>query len=340
MNQRKDFIDIAKGIGIILVVLGHLDGGEQLSRYMIYAFHMPMFFMLSGVFADTKKPFKEYFVKSAKTLYLPYFILTVADAVIFGAIRLITGGNALGVIKADAIALLGFGFETNNRPLWFLFALFVIRLVYYFADKNKYVKYFVMVASLMFILAPSHFELPQKCIYLMAIPGLGFYILGNLMKAEILNTDKIIKGHTLASVLIFVALTVGLGFIANENGMIDMTWYNYSEPELFLAGSMFGTIAVIILSALISNLKIPSKVLCFFGRNSVIIMCAHYYIARKGMKFLMGRLDLSQYLYHPVTQAIALPVIMLIMVVVILIVNKYFYFVFGKSKPNKNQSSL
>lgn len=58
--RRSTFIDIAKGIGIILVVLGHLDTNGQISREVIYSFHMPLFFLLSGIFANTKMDFKLY----------------------------------------------------------------------------------------------------------------------------------------------------------------------------------------------------------------------------------------------------------------------------------------
>ena len=47
--MRLSFIDIAKGIGIILVILGHsLAYGCQNALFsMIYAFHMPVFFFFS-----------------------------------------------------------------------------------------------------------------------------------------------------------------------------------------------------------------------------------------------------------------------------------------------------
>ena len=41
-NEREHIIDIAKGIGILLVVLGHLP---SLFSSPIYLFHMPFFFI-------------------------------------------------------------------------------------------------------------------------------------------------------------------------------------------------------------------------------------------------------------------------------------------------------
>ncbi len=44
--MRIDSLDILKGIGIILVVVGHMIGNQLYIRPWIYAFHMPLFFML------------------------------------------------------------------------------------------------------------------------------------------------------------------------------------------------------------------------------------------------------------------------------------------------------
>lgn len=46
---RENWVDIAKGIGIILVVMGHANCPE-IPHGIIYSFHMPLFFFLSGLF--------------------------------------------------------------------------------------------------------------------------------------------------------------------------------------------------------------------------------------------------------------------------------------------------
>lgn len=48
--QREDWADFAKGIGIILVRFGHQKIFGKKLIYLIYAFHMPLFFMISGYF--------------------------------------------------------------------------------------------------------------------------------------------------------------------------------------------------------------------------------------------------------------------------------------------------
>ena len=47
VSERYTWIDCIKGIGIFLVVLGHIYKDNYIGQW-IYSFHMPLFFMLSG----------------------------------------------------------------------------------------------------------------------------------------------------------------------------------------------------------------------------------------------------------------------------------------------------
>jgi len=47
-NKRVDWIDVARGIAILLVIIGHTVPFESFTRVIIYSMHMPIFFILSG----------------------------------------------------------------------------------------------------------------------------------------------------------------------------------------------------------------------------------------------------------------------------------------------------
>lgn len=73
-NNRIEWIDTAKGMGLILVVLGHLHIPFLAS--WIYLFHMPLFFFLSGVvYSGQQYSFLEFLTRRIKTLVVPYFFL-------------------------------------------------------------------------------------------------------------------------------------------------------------------------------------------------------------------------------------------------------------------------
>ena len=68
MKERNITLDIMKGIGIILMVIGH-SGCPPFLKNFIYTFHMPLFFMISGYLITEGKP---NVIKKIKTLYWPF----------------------------------------------------------------------------------------------------------------------------------------------------------------------------------------------------------------------------------------------------------------------------
>lgn len=71
--MRNNVISIAKGIGIILMVIGHAEAPELITNF-IYTFHMPLFFIAAGYFFNIKyiKDPWPFISKRVKGLYFPF----------------------------------------------------------------------------------------------------------------------------------------------------------------------------------------------------------------------------------------------------------------------------
>ncbi|MEH7413750.1 acyltransferase family protein, partial [Neobacillus drentensis] len=86
--KRITWIDASKGIGIFLVIIGHstLIGP---SRFQIYAFHMPLFFFLSGYLFSFKKYscFKEFLKSKSKSILIPYFAFSIISIILLRYLR-------------------------------------------------------------------------------------------------------------------------------------------------------------------------------------------------------------------------------------------------------------
>lgn len=332
MGSRKGFIDAAKGIGIILVVLGHLDASGQLSRNIIYSFHMPLFFLLSGVFSNTNGDFKSYFKKNFLSLFVPYIIFVAVDAIACIVIGGINTQNLVYVAVEKAKELFGIGFGALNRPIWFFFALFVVKLAYYFISKAAAIKIVSIAAGIIFVILGKAVSYRPDFLWLVSVPCLSFYALGDIFRAQILKIDTIAeKKKPLFSVLT-VGLVALLAFSAGENLCVDMTMYKYGNAALFFANAIAGSLALIMLSALLSEKWLLTRIIVFYGKNSAIVMVCHYYFCRRILPSIMEKLSLSQYLYSAVTQLVVLVLILAALVPVILFSNKYIPFVFGKFK--------
>lgn len=137
--NRDKSLDIMKGIGILLVVFAHVYHNSGI----IYQFHMPLFFILSGA-AMTYSASEYVFLKKFKTLLVPYFVFSV---ICFGYWALIE--SKFRPLHDDAI--FGDYWEINiklqqllniftaincksafiyNIVLWFLPCLFMAELLY------------------------------------------------------------------------------------------------------------------------------------------------------------------------------------------------------------------
>lgn len=81
IKERRDYlIDMTKGVLIFLVVLGHSGLGIQ--HDIIFLFHMPLFFVLSGLFIRKEKCNRYYIRKRVTSLMIPYFVYGLTDCLI------------------------------------------------------------------------------------------------------------------------------------------------------------------------------------------------------------------------------------------------------------------
>ncbi len=154
-EKSIDWIFIAKGIGIILVVIGHYTPTDypiywKNIKEVIYTFHMPLFFILSGyLYCEAKQTYKQLVVKKTKRLLLPY----VSIALIFFFIKSSTGlfVQLQHPITRESILALALDPVHSYMPLlWFIHALFFIFLIYPLL--KKYMKNELLIISMFFII--------------------------------------------------------------------------------------------------------------------------------------------------------------------------------------------
>lgn len=133
-RNRLDWIDIAKGIAIILVIVGHTVPNPCSLRYAIFSFHMPVFFILAG-YTFRPKPWRELLSGSVSRLLVPYVVLALAWQV---PTFLMSGASLTGdvllsgfetLVFASGVDVPGFGVAAVGMA-WFLAALFMSRLLF------------------------------------------------------------------------------------------------------------------------------------------------------------------------------------------------------------------
>ena len=130
-DKRSVWLDVAKGITIILMVLGHSSIPDGLSRF-IYAFHMPLFFISSGWVTNfSKYNIVDFILHKARTLLLPFIIYS---AFVLASINYLDKCSFALWIKT------GWG----GYALWFIpvlyFALVISQFIYKLGTVVKRIK--------------------------------------------------------------------------------------------------------------------------------------------------------------------------------------------------------
>lgn len=134
-SNRFDYIDFAKSLTMLLIIWAHIRLGDR-SNAFAYAFHIPMFFFLSGMVFDRKRysNFRGFFTKKINSLIIPYIIISVLTWcfwAVFSYVTHIEVDSYFMPLLQTFIAQGSAGFLIHNVPLWFVTCLFVIEMIYW-----------------------------------------------------------------------------------------------------------------------------------------------------------------------------------------------------------------
>lgn len=137
-SQYNESVDFLKGILITLVVIGHVIA-DSIPRYIIYSFHLPLFFFLSGYLIKYNDFGKE-FAKKAKRLIVPYLTASL--------IYFLWKGGYNGEVK-DLFRFIVFPY----LHLWFIYSLFLHYLFIYFLSRTKNWTMWLIMGFIFFLLS-------------------------------------------------------------------------------------------------------------------------------------------------------------------------------------------
>lgn len=216
--NREEWIDVAKGILIILVVLGHSVSGPyyDLSNIIdyIYLFHMPAFFIISG-YLYKRGSLVERLKKRTKRLLLPYFsYVTIITIIII--IKMISKNESIkSIVKQIVRNVLGGQYLHNYcGALWFVTCLLCTEIIYITID--KYIKNDIIKISIIVLFyTVAHIEawfLPKfKLPFAIDISliTLAYYAIGAKLKTYIFNRN-ICLGASIISAISIVLLKLNL----------------------------------------------------------------------------------------------------------------------------------
>lgn len=272
MTARDLQIDITRGIGILLMIIGHcsLFGGTL--RYVIFSFHMPLFFIFSGYFYRNK-PVMDVVNSGIDRLVKPYLIFAIITEVLLRLLNMkgcITGITEILFAHGGPKHTLIFPTETSIGAIWFLMAIFWCKIfyngIYKICKNNIYMSAIIAFAIswLAIYVRKSLLNLPFGL--LTGASGLAFYSTGPILR----NTSSNYSYATIA--IWFVAVLI-------HKTNVDMVNFDYLFYPFDFICAIGGSLFVFFISGILASIT-NARLLVICGVYSLEILCVHFLVMR------------------------------------------------------------
>jgi fucose 4-O-acetylase-like acetyltransferase len=284
-QNRVYWIDYAKGIGIFLVVVGHVCRGligssilnpsvTEFTDQWIYAFHMPIFFFLSGLLIQrsVSKSWKDFVIDKLKTIAYPYFLWSIIQGVMVSSALNYTNSS---MSLTDLWKII-------YQPIfifWFLYVLFVIAIFYKFFHELRFSSvHFLVFSTFLYclhLLKPSF--LSWEVLDLVCRFTIYFAIGTTINRILILRLSQI-------DTPVLISVVSG-GFVA----IAATVWFGIAENQLIVPLiAMSGVSATIALAILLEKFRFAQFVKQW-GLLSLQIYVVHT-IVTSGMRIMLQKL--------------------------------------------------
>lgn len=258
MKQRDTYVDVAKGIGIMLIVSIHTEVFGVMG-YPLSFIAVPVFFFMSGFYDRSERNIGQWLPKSLKTLILPA-IIWILIATAYGKILGYAKDRSWGENPFSLYNMTG-----GNGPAWFLFALLYAKVLTWGMIRIKLPKFVLWGGSLLIGYAGMNINMPL--LFDEGCAALPFYVTGKLAYPylrEIMENKGLLVAGIIALCLYLWHL-VSFMIVPQSNG-------NFAPYYLVALGLMLLCfVPFLFISEKLQN----QKWLVSLGQHSLGIMLLH-----------------------------------------------------------------
>ena len=268
--MRDHAFDILKGILIVLVVMGHLVDSNTILHSIIFSFHMPVFFMITGMLSHWGARNKQFLIKRAKSYVVPYFswcillfLLFLIENPVKYIVRIVYGG-AMNTTE-------------YTYPFWFICCLFVSSVVFNrFWTSKKWVLIFLSAYLLGWYLVFHKIDIPALPWSIEVVPFAVLYFFWGIWTSSM---ERVAVQHYGASFYI-IPVVIACVFIAAHiygytNFTITMKTLKFKCFYLDLIYPATFYLALKGMCICISRSFYIAKALAYIGKSSLVIMFSH-----------------------------------------------------------------
>lgn len=316
-KKRIEYIDLAKGICIILVVFMHMVPELGKGSFLVNL-RMPLYYFLSGMFFKTYGSFKNFSIKKTENLLIPFIAWYLISYVIY-YLRVLTIGHPEHIFRITDLFLEP---EFYNGPIWFLLSLFWCNILYFIIEnisRNEFLRgsLVLFISCLGWLLSFNEFH--NFLYFGTSLTCLPFFYIGRkcvefklVFNERALGKDSIIVGISLVVLGLVSFLPIELPQMKYYLNILSI-----GHPvTLYISAISMIMILLIICKYL---RKVPY--VSYLGRFSIIVLLTHGLLNNVIRRIIakMSGMDVEQTWF----QLILFIGVMALMAVIIPICRKY-----------------
>ena len=273
ITDRIKYIDLARFIGLVLVLFCHIPMPEGIFHDFVYSFHVPLFFLLAGVFL--KPNVKSTFISGLKNLIIPYLLINlilVLCGILISIFYEFTLYNdviypILGIVCGTSSP--EFIYKIPGGPSWFIIALFWSRIIVSLIINLKLKYQIISVIAILctYFVLNSYFEYTILCID-SALLGCIFMLIGYYLKSFILNISK--------TNIYIIGFILCLSPLLLLNGTANMFKGEYGNNIILFF--INGTIGSLILLYICSKINLINRYITLIVSGAIFFIIFHTFI--------------------------------------------------------------
>ncbi len=343
-GKRIQYFDMAKGLGIILVVLGHIEYISDELRAWISSFHMPLFFMISGMLIcclrQSEQDMKTIVRKRFCGIMIPYISFTLIytlidvlnlylhkitpDTFLTNIISGVTmyGSSVLWFLPALFFSEIGFLYTIQKLPrIPSVILILIAAPLAYLGQIALSGIYTANETSLLITSVINFVRVFLRAVIAMSFVGIAYFSFPLLQKNEKFSWKELLLG------ILMLISTLPLSQI---NGCVDFRNMILKNFLLFYVCALLGSYGLVLIC---KNCRYSSP-LGFFGINSLTVMCTHV-----NCYVLYAAILIAWQIDTVVTRAKSYIFLFNIMAftflfeaIIIFVINHFFPFILGKRK--------
>lgn len=270
MDNRIAWIDWAKVVGITLVVYAHIATGIQ--REVVFLFHMPMWFIISG-YLYKPRAFQKECYRCLTCLLIPYLIYN-------GLLLIITPPPPQGndpFWKSFCYVILGNQemLPRNYRVMWFIVSLVLMRLI-----SSTFPKKMILIAVVMLPCAiilkycgvfTEESDVLQFCTTMLCYHYFVFgYYLRKKAWLSIFNKLPTKYSYVIISAVIMLLVLIGHYYVGNVNLLRGIMGQN----SIIMLIVSYG-ISFLLIGGFYISFKNVNKWVELLSEGTLLILCTH-----------------------------------------------------------------